>query len=708
MLFSRNWLRRYLELPAPDDAVADAMTRCGLVVDGIEQRPGDVVFDLDVPTNRVDAMNHLGVARELAVAFDAPLDWPPPDMPAARPDEGDTPADSRARVDIEDLAGCPRYAARVVLGVEVGPSPAWMADLLQAIGLRPLNNVVDITNFVLWEMGHPLHAFDLRRLEEQRIVVRRARQGEELRTLDEVERELDPGDLVIADADKPVALAGVMGGAHSRVDEASVDVLLEGAWFDPLTVRRMAQRLALHTDASHRFERRPAIDGMLGALDRAAALVAEIAGGTVCRGVLDAHDELPGRRRVSLTVDRVNRLLGLELAADHVAGILEALGFEVTPADVAAAGEAFEVTVPYSRSDVERPEDLVEEVARHHGYDRLPPTLPALEPKASVARPRVKAERRLQRMCAAAGYGEAVTMSLSSPAEQARFLREDDRVVPIANPFSEKLSVLRASLVPGLLSAVAHNVNRGVDRLRLFELGRCFVAGPDRPDAPADAGRDAAGNPAEERTSLAFAACGPAGASTRWAGEGRETDIFDLKGVLAEVTRRLGWPRWSWERADHPGLEPGLAAVLESREGRGWAGRVASGVADAVGVDVPVWVAEVDVDDLLDLPPAELSYRPLPRYPASRRDLSLLLSRDITFEQVRRLVEGDDGRPMEPLESLELVDIYAGEDIPTGHRSLTLRFTYRASDRTLTSDEVDAAHRSFLQLLQSKLDARQR
>lgn len=689
MLFSRNWLRRYIRLPDSVEEVADALTRCGLVVDGIEQRPGDLVFDLDVPTNRVDAMNHVGVARELSVTFDTPLLWPPPELPAVAPEEGDVEAGGRAAVDIEDLTACPRYAARVVLGVKVGPSPSWMTELLEAIGLRPLNNVVDITNFVLWELGHPLHAFDLDRLTDQRIIVRRARQDEKLVTLDEVHRKLDPGDLVIADSATPVALAGVMGGAHSRVHEDSTDVLLEGAWFDPLTVRRTAQRLALHTDASHRFERRPAIDGMLAALDRAAALIAEIAGGTVCRGTLDVHDELPARRHVGITVDRVNRLLGLELDGGRIGTILEALGFELD-----GDGDAFEVTVPHSRPDVERPEDLVEEVARHHGYDRLPATLPALEPKTSAGRRQVLSERRLQRLCAACGFREAVTMSLSSPAEQEHFVAAED-VVAISNPFSENLSVLRGSLVPGLLGVVSHNLNRGVDRLRLFELGRRFLA----------AQGDAEENPVDERTSLALLAVGADLDPGRRGDDDHPPDLLDLKGALQEIGRRLGWPGWTWQRSDRPGLEPGLAARLESDSAAGWAGRVSAAVSDALGIEAPVWVAEIDVDGLLALPPAALRYRPLPRYPASQRDLSIVLDREVTFDEVRALVEGHDGLP---LESLELLDVYTGEDIPDDCRSLTLRFTYRAPDRTLTSGEIEAAHESFLALLESQLNARRR
>ncbi len=683
MLFSTAWLSRYVELPESTRTLTELLTRCGLVVDQVDEVRNDTVIDLDVASNRVDAMNHFGVAREIATARREPLRPPDTNVDEA----ADSAAADLATIEIDDLQGCPRFVARVIRNVEVGPSPAWMVELLEVIGLRPVNNIVDITNFVMWELGHPLHAYDLDLLADNKIIVRRALPGEALQTLDGTSRTLTADDLVIADAERAIGLAGVMGGANTEIHTRSTDVLLEGAWFDPQLVRSSAQRLGMHTDASHRFERTLAIDGMVAAVDRAAALMAELAGGKICRGRLDVKAEIPEPASLSLRSARIEKLLGVAIPEGDIRNILERLGFEL-----AKEPEGFEVTVPRHRSDISREEDLVEEVARHYGYERLPNTLPALRAPEESGDPMVLAERHLKQVCVAAGYREALTPSLGSDEDQAAFLIDGQEPVSIANPISKDLGFLRARLTPGLLTVVAHNLNRGQQDVRLFEIGNRFAQ-------PAKRGG------ADERKALALIVCGP-GQATHWGETDRAPDLFDLKGTLEAVARRMGWPAWQWKAGTQPGLEDGCSAeLLLQGEVQGWAGRIASDAAERFGLTLPVWAAEIDVEDQLGRPPRELRYSPLSRFPGGVRDVSLQLDESVSFDQIEAAVAAQKGAS---LARFELIDVYQGDDIPAGQRSLTLRFTYRRDDRTLTAGEIDSAHQAVTSHLVSEFGAKQR
>lgn len=687
MYFSAEWLSRYVELPDSIDKLAELLTRCGMVVDGQRRHGTDTVFDLDIPSNRVDAMNHVGVAREIAAARRVELRLPDADAEEAGPT-----IDELTSVAIDDLEGCPRYCARLVRGVSVAPSPPWLVALLEAIGLRPLNNVADITNFVLWELGHPLHAFDFDQLAERRIVVRRAREGETLVTLDDVERALLPADVVIADAEVPVALAGVMGGADSAISAGSTDVLLEGAWFDPVAVRRTGQRLNLHTDARHRFERTPAHDGMLAALDRAAALVVELAGGELAPGTIDITGELPGPVSAVLRSSRLRELLGIEIAGEDIEDILGRLGFRLTEID-----GGYRVEVPSYRPDVTLEEDLIEEVGRHYGYDRLPATLPVIRGTEEPATREVIGEWRLKRSLVAAGCTEAMSSSLSSVDEQAVFTPRDD-LVAVANPISESLGVLRALITPGMLAGAAHNVNHGQSSLRLFELGRCF-SGPLNDDGVV------------ERWGLGIVLTGKRRAA-HWNAPADAVDFFDLKGLVDGLAQRLAWPGWAWRAGERAGLVAPTTATIRSLDGNiaagGWAGKLAPEAADRFGIEVDVWLAELDIDALLPRPHPTARYRPLSRFPGGARDVALVLPRDVAYATVEHTVrEAATGADL-PLADSALVEVYEGDEIPANSRGMTLRFVFRADDRTLTADEIDAGEKLLVERLAEACDARRR
>lgn len=688
MLFSSNWLARYVELPEETSHLAELLTRCGMVVEDIRSHSDGALLDLDIPSNRVDAMNHYGLAREIATARRSDLQ-----APEILVNESDPATDQLTAIAIDDLNGCPRYTARLIRGVKVEPSPQWLANLIESIGLRPLNNVADITNFVLWELGHPLHAFDFDRLVDHQIVVRRARKSESLVVLDHIKHTLTSSDLVIADGQRPVALAGVIGGAETSITNDTVNVLIEGAWFDPATVRATAHRLNLHTDASHRFERSPAHDGMLLAIDRAASLIQEIGGGALSRGTIDVVGTLPEPVSTTLRQTRLKGLLGIEVPSSEVEEILTRLGFSL-----AAKTGGYDVGVPSFRPDVTREEDLIEEVGRHNGYDRLPATLPVVRSIQDSGTPEVLGEQRLKQCLVAAGCREIMSSSLSSLLEQSGFVGQVEDLVSINNPISEELSVLRAHLVPGLLGAVAHNLNHGQTSLRLFEVGHCF-AGPLTDDG------------VTEYWSMAIALTGSQ-RRDHWKDVSTPVDFYDLKGIVEHVTKQMAWPKWQWGAGKSPGIDQSATALIRNGAGgnipAGWAGRISADTAQTFDIDAEVWVVELNIDKPIGLPHPTTPYRPVSRFPGGSRDVALVLPEASDYGVVETTVRVAAAEAMLPLAGITLIEIYKGDEIPPGHRGMTLRFTFRAADRTLTAAEIEAGQKKLVDTLSKKLGARQR
>ena len=688
MLFSSNWLARYVELPEETSHLAELLTRCGMVVEDIRSHSDGALLDLDIPSNRVDAMNHYGLAREIATARRSDLQ-----APEILVNESDPATDQLTAIAIDDLNGCPRYTARLIRGVKVEPSPQWLANLIESIGLRPLNNVADITNFVLWELGHPLHAFDFDQLVDHQIVVRRARKSETFVALDHIEHNLTSSDLVIADGQRPVALAGVIGGAETSITNDTVNVLIEGAWFDPATVRATAHRLNLHTDASHRFERSPAHDGMLLAIDRAASLIQEIGGGALSRGTVDVVGTLPEPVNTTLRQTRLKGLLGIEVPSSEVEEILTRLGFSL-----AAKTGGYDVGVPSFRPDVTREEDLIEEVGRHNGYDRLPATLPVVRSIQDSGTPEILGEQRLKQSLVAAGCREIMSSSLSSLLEQSGFVGQVEDLVSINNPISEELSVLRAHLVPGLLGAVAHNLNHGQTSLRLFEVGRCF-AGPLTDDG------------VTEYWSMAIALTGSQ-RRDHWKDVSTPVDFYDLKGIVEHVTKQMAWPKWQWGAGKSPGIDQSATALIRNGAGgnipAGWAGRISADTAQTFDIDAEVWVVELNIDKPIGLPHPTTPYRPVSRFPGGSRDVALVLPEGSNYGVVETTVRVAAAEAMLPLAGITLIEIYKGDEIPPGHRGMTLRFTFRAADRTLTAAEIEAGQKKLVDTLSKKLGARQR
>ncbi len=678
MKFSREWLSDYVELPDAADELAARLTAAGLAVEGVEVLGGDRVLEVDVTTNRPDCMCHLGLARELATLFGRPLSSPLSEPAAAEP--GSVP------VELAD-ADCRRYVARVVRGVKVGPSPDWLRRRLVGLGLRPINNVVDVTNFVLWETGQPIHAFDLAKLAGGRVVVRAALAGELLVTLDGEKRGLDGEVLVIADAERAVALAGIMGGLASEVTESTADVLIESAHFDPTRVRRGAARLGMHTDASHRFERGADPGACRAAADRVAALLAEIAGGEVEPGATDVFDD-PGFSGLVGTLDgkRLARFAGFEVPAEEIERSLAGLGFAPRP----EGDGVWRVTVPTWRyyDFRDRKEsgevweaDLYEEVLRIAGFERLPSALPAIAGPDEGSSAGHELRRRIRTRLAASGYREAINYSFHSREAGAALvgLGRPEEALVLANPLSEQLAVMRRSLLPGLVESARFNLRRGATEVMLFEIGHLFPGGD-----------------ADEVETVALVGGGAPG--TPWDGR-RELDLFDLRGAVDALAEAFA-VRLEARRAELPGMIPGSSSeLLADGRRRGWMGRL-----DDPDLPFPLYLAELETA-VLGTAPAAPALRLPSRFPGVATDLTLTHPAAVSWREIVEAVEA--ARPSELVE-WGLKDRYAGEGVPEGAVNTTIYFLYNAEDRSLTREEVHESHEALADLLRRRFGEAER
>ena len=628
---------------------------------------GDTVLEVALTPNRGDCASLLGVAREVRAHFGGTVRVPPTD-----PEEEGEPAAASWRVEIADPAGCHRYVGRLVRGATVGPSPAWLVRKLEAAGLRAINVVVDVTNLVLLELGQPLHAFDAAKLRGGVVRVRGAGPDEKLVTLDGQSRALAPGDLVIADAERAIALAGVMGGVETEVGEATTDVFLESAHFDPQRVRRTARRLGLASEASYRFERGIDRAGVRRAADRAARLLAELAGGSVAPGVVEALGSPPAAvDEIALDPERANRLLGTALSRGEVVALLERVG--VAARDTGRG--ALSCRIPTHRNDLARPVDLVEEVARIHGLDGIPATLPtaALAPVV-LPRGRVLAERARDAL-RAAGLVECMTLPLTSASDLDRLgLAPDDprrRAVRVANPIADEESQLRATLVPSLLGVVRANRSRQVERVRAFELAHVFTA------------RGAGALPAE-RLELAAVLC--AGGERLWEDAERVPLFFELKGAAEQLLDDLAVEARFRPGAGEPFLHPAASAAIEIAGTQvGALGELHPETAARFEIDAPCGALVLDLDAIAAQPPAAPRYREVSRQPGVRRDLAVLLASTCAVGPVLDAIRATAGPH---LVSAEVFDRYEGRGVPEGHVSVAFRLLFQRPDRTLTDAEV--------------------
>jgi phenylalanyl-tRNA synthetase beta chain len=701
MEISYNWLRELTDVEMPPRELAERLTMAGLAVDSVREMDDDHVLEFDLTSNRPDCLSHLGIAREASALKGGSVR-----LPGLTAKSNAGRAAEFTSVAIEDVDLCPRYAARIVRGVKIGPSPEWLARRLQAIGQRPINNVADITNFVLHEMGQPLHAFDLAKLAEHRIVVRRARAGEKIKTLDGAERELDEQMLVIADAARAVAVAGVMGGEETEISDATTDVLIESAYFNPQSVRRTSKALGLQTEASYRFERGVDYEGVRRAQDRCVALICEIAGGTATEDAIDVYPRRIERPLVVFRPRRVEELTGLRVPMGECVRILTALGFERHDS---AQGDddtsPLSFVAPSWRTDVGIEEDLVEEVARVFGYEKIGESIPP-SPVTGEYLAGDRRRRAARQVLIASGFNEAVNISFIDEASEIdeacerRFeivpglqkVEGEDAFVKLSNPVIEGARLMRPTLLPGLLEAVRHNFNHGTRNVRLFETGRVFASGD---------GNDVRPNEVE-----AFALVLTGEALEEGRAAGRALDFFDLKGALEAATDAMRVGELEFSPASVRHLREGQAARIRLRGAEvGSLGRLSEEAAAGYKFRQPVFVAEVGLSALLDAGESPARYAPLPRFPSVVRDVSLIADRRVTYGEMRRAILS---LGVEECRGVTLADVYEGANMPEGKRSLTLRVEYRADDRTLRDEEADAMHARVVAALESEFGAQLR
>jgi phenylalanyl-tRNA synthetase beta chain len=685
MKISPIWLREFVALKATPAKLAEDLTRAGLALESMEGEGEQAVLDLEITTNRVDAMNHYGVARECAAIYDLELKPIKAKLPKA---EGKP----KFAIQIEDREGCARYTARILRGVTIQPSPAAIAKRLELMGSRPINNAADATNYNLMEMGHPTHVFDLDLLEGGKIVVRRAKEGERLKTLDGVERKLSAEDLVIADGKKAVALAGVMGGFDTMITEQTKNVLIESAWFDPGTVRKTAKRHGLHTDASHRFERGADFAAAPLACARVAQLILETGGGTLEGQEIDAvaRPARGGRRPVWLRFSQLQRILGpvgggsgggQAIPEREARRILDRLGFKTKRAT--REGKKVEsglvVELPTWRLDVEREIDLIEEVARIYGYDRFPNTLPAFS-GAVVELAEAEKDARLRAALLGLGYNEAVSPSFIAQADAEAFSGEQP--VVLANPLSEEATTMRTSLLPGMLGMLAWNLNRGTESVRLFESGNVYARAGAKTVERKTACLGATGN---TRPATAHEAARPYG-------------FFDLKGdvetLLEGFRGEISYDAQAGS-AFHPGRS--ARAVVEG-EAVAHFGQIHPGIAAVRKLRQEVFLAEIHLDRLYRRELREPRYRPTPRFPAVERDFSFYFPEPTHFGEIRGALWA---LGLKELVSVQPAEIFRGGSVPVGQYSLLVRVTFQSSERTLRDDEVANWSAGIVQALES-------
>jgi len=678
MLFSLDWLRTLCALDADADSVATALTARGLTVDALSPSDGDHVFDVDIPANRPDCLGHLGVARELAAAFGSSL--------MARPEPLECKGDGVAtavRVEIDDPDLCARYTARLVREVRLGPSPDWVVKRLEACGLRSINNIVDASNLVMLELGNPIHFFDLESLGGAMIRIRRAAAGETLTTLDGVERTLDTEMLVIADGRRPIALAGVMGGADTEIGISTMDVLIEAAWFSPASVRATSRRLGLKTDASHRFERGVDPEGVVAAQEMAVRLLVELAEGRPEAGTIDVFPAPTPPAKLVLKQAELPRLLGYDPGPDETIESLRRLELQPERIDP----ERTEITVPSWRVDLNCEADLVEEVARHLGYDRIPTHTEGLPTMIASAGGDVL-ETRAREILSRLGFHEAFGYAMIAENEDRPFVdRRINQAIGLSNPIAETLARLRRSILPGLLRAADLNLRRGVRDVRLFEIGHVFI--------PREAGQF----PDESaRVGLIWTGAGKA---RHWSGPSGEVDFQDMMGLTEHLLGTLR-PSMDFERSavELEAFQPGQSTQWTTPPGSvaAWAGALHPALQDEFGQTA--FLAEIDLDELRRADAEVPQYRPLPKLTSVSRDLSLVVEPGTDYASILETLNSVPA----PVEArFEAVDRYEGPPLDEGQSSLTVRATLTPSGQTLREEEIDSFRRAMIEALRIQL-----
>lgn len=693
MKFTFNWLKEFVDYTGATQELARQLTMAGIEVESQtalrepETNREDWLFEIAVTPNRGDCLGIAGIAREVSALTGAKLNSSP-----AIGAKKDSRVNKRVAIEIDDAKLCARYSARIVDEVSIAQSPPWLRYRLEACGIRAINHVVDATNYVMLETGQPLHAFDLDRLPAKKIVVRAAKETKKFTTLDGIERELAAEDLLICDGDTAIALAGIMGGMNSDVRDSTRAILLESANFAPSAVRRTAKRLALRSEASHRFERGVDPEGTIRALNRAVWLIHGIAGGIVSSGVADCYPAKAKPATIRLRAERIESLLGVHLELKQAEKLLRALGLK---AERQTRSRNLRVSVPTNRADLTREADLIEELARLHGYDNIPTTLPLVRIPGGKVDSRLAWERKLRALLAAQGMTEVINLPFTSDKLNRCFTgvwEPAAGAVVVLNPLAKENAEMRRSLVPGLIENMRLNLAHKARGFHAFHLGKVF--------------RLADGGDSVERQCVGGLLYGPQASHGLRLGEEIPMGFLECKGAVEAVLELFRIPGMvTWSRGDAEFLHPGKSALLRLGENSlGYLGELHPDLSEQLQTP-PVWLFELDLEKLLEYAPRRIAAETLPRFPAVERDVAIVVDRDFASQQVVSWIN-NLGEPL--IEHVEVFDQYLGAPIPDGKKSLAYRVSYRAEDKTLTDAEINELHQKLVQQLRNTFGAEQR
>lgn len=670
-----SWLKDYIDLKnlTPEE-VASRLTIAGLEVVLIEKVGKDSIFDIEVTPNRPDCLSILGIAREAAAALNKKLKPPKAKITKKK-------ALAKLPIEIKDKSLCPRYTGRLVSNITVGKSPTWLTEKLERMDLRPVNNIVDITNFCLFELGQPTHAFDHDKLKGK-IIIRRAHKNEKITTIDGKERTLDPDMLVIADEEKPVALGGVMGSKDTEVTEDTKNILFESAYFNPVSIRRTSRRLGLISESSYRFERSVDMGGIVSTSERACSLIKELCGGQI-GPLTDKGAKDPKKTKISLRPARLKKILGIDISQARIKKILTSLGLTIE----SATKTTIVVSAPSFRQDLKKEVDLIEEVIRVYGYDRLPSTMPSI-----VGHPRRLESSRIISNAArdaliAMGLDEVITYSLMS-REDLDYTKEytKESIIPIKNPLSTEQEIMRPTLIPGMLHAVSWNLNRGAKAVKIFEIGKAYHK---------------EGKSFKEEESLSIALVGKL---TQGWQKKDEHSFFELKGSLEALFDRLGIKNVSFKGKGFPEFLTGVAASVEvSGKKIGFLGEIKKDMLDRFDIKTQGYLCEISLQKLFSQVKLEKRFHEMPKFPSAKRDISMVAAKSVSHQDIISEIKKAGG---DLVANIELFDQYAGAQIPTGHRGLAYSIEYRAADRTLTDNEVNSLHTEVCNALTQNLQAK--
>lgn len=670
MRISLNWLKDYVKIDLPLDRLIDRLNMIGLLVEDWQEVGEDVILDIETYANRPDTLGHMGVSREIAACLDLPLkkqEWPV--------SEGEEKTSSLIDIQIKNPKLCPRYCGIIVKDIQVKTSPPWLLNRIEAMGLKPVNNVVDVTNYVLFSTAHPIHAFDLDTIGGKKIIIRKAERGERLKSLIGEDIALSPDMLVIADAERPVALAGVMGGEESSVTERTRNVFIESAYFDPVSIRKTSKKTALSTDASYRFERNADISFPPEAALMAASLLTQM-GGKATRGVMDVYPRPRRGRTLVLRNQRITELLGITVESQFVLRTLSALGFGIREEKAGL----YQVKSPFFRVDIEREADLIEEIARFYGYDRIPAQIPPLqemEPPVDLKKRKID---KLRQVLFHQGYDEFVNFSFSDPEKEAQF-QTTRKAIEIRNPISVRSSRLRTTLIPGLLENVLWNRNRGAEGIHAFEIGNIYFLEKKK---------------CREQLHLTLISAGKVG-FPQWQEREEVMDFFHLKGTCEFLMSHLRYEPFSFQEDNHPFFEDGYALRLDYKGERvGCLGLLNKKILESYSLTDEVWAAELDLGFLLQKEEQVFGYVPVAKFPSITRDVSFFADHHLSYQAMKEAIED---LALANLETFFLYDLFSGPSVPKGKVSLSVRFVFRHPQRTLKAEEVDRVLEKIIKTL---------